>query len=192
MRKCWILGAATLVSTLVAGAAGAASIGFSPASQPGSVGNPVSFDVTVSGLGGEIVSSYDLDVSFDPAVLQATGVTFTNALGDADLLEVLLDFDLTTAGLVDMSALSLLTDAELLAIQGGDGFTLATLEFVVIGPGASTLDFLFGPPNEITGANGAVLDVTPVSALLVPEPNSLLLLAMGALLAGTARRETLL
>jgi hypothetical protein len=189
MLKLRILGVMSALATLlVASAAGATTIGFSPASQAGGIGDPVSFDIVVSDLGGEIVSSYDLDVSFDETVLQADDVSFTTALGDPDFLEVLLGFDLTTPGLADLSGLSLLDDADLLALQGGDSVTLATLDFTVIGPGTSSLDFVFGTNSGITGANGAFLDVTPVSGVLVPEPSSLLLLASGALLAATAAR----
>lgn len=180
-------GVAAVLSAL-AGGAGAATIGFSPASQQASLGDSVSFDIVVSELEGEIVSSYDLDVSFDAAVLAVTGVLFTTALGDPDLFDVLLGFDTTTPGLADLSALSLLDDADLLALQGGDSVTLATLDFTVVGPGTSSLSFLFDPPNEITGANGALLVVTSASGTLVPEPSSALLLLLSVLLARSAAR----
>jgi len=68
-------------------------------------------------------------------VVAATGVNFGAALGVLGL-EVLTNFDLATPGLVDFAALSLLSDADLAALQG-DAVTLATLQFSALALGTS-------------------------------------------------------
>ena len=59
-----------------------------------------------------------LDIVFDAAVIGLDGVSFTSALGDESAFEVLTS---TTSGpgLVDLAAVSLLSDAALLALQEG-------------------------------------------------------------------------
>jgi len=190
MWKLRILGVVSaLASLLAAGPAGAVTIGFSPAVQSGGLGSSLSFDVVVFELDGEIVSSYDLDLIFDVGVLQADEVLFTSALGDPDFGEVLVDFDLGTPGLVDLSALSLLDDADLLALQAGDTVTLAILYFTVVGPGTSSIDFVFDALNVVTGANAAELDLTAVSGSAVPEPSTPSLLAAAGLFAAAVARK---
>jgi hypothetical protein len=163
----------------------AVTIGFSPASQTVGPGDPVLVEVVVSDLGGEIVSAYDLDVTYDASVLSATGVTFGLLLGDELLFEVLNASDVSVPGLVDFAQVSLLSDAELAALQS-DPFTLATLEFDAIGVGTSPL--VFDAFNDITGRNALVLDVDPESGsvTVIPEPHSALVFALGAFVVGTA------
>ena len=114
----------TLVASLsicgvLAGPAAAVNIGFDPDSQSVVFGSSLEVDIVFSNLGGEIVSAYDLDITYDSSVLDATGVIFTTALGDELFFEVFSDAVLSTPGIVDPFQLSLLSDPELLAIQGG-------------------------------------------------------------------------
>jgi hypothetical protein len=133
------------------------------------------------------VSAYDLDVTYDSSVLSATGVTFGLLLGDELLFEVLNASDVSVPGLVDFAQVSLLSDAELAALQS-DPFTLATLEFDAIGVGTSSLDFVFDAFNDIKGRTALVLDVDPGSGSVnvVPEPHAVLVFALGAFLVGGA------
>ena len=65
--------------------AAAISIDFVPAAQTRFLGEAVSVGVVVSGLLGptpdQVVSGFDLDVLYNPAILTATGVTFSAFLG---------------------------------------------------------------------------------------------------------------
>jgi hypothetical protein len=188
------LAAVTLAAgLLLPGAAGAVSIGLEPGSQNVSPGDAVSVDVVLSDLGGEVVSAYDLDVTYDPGVLAATDVLFTTALGDElafPFPEVFNGSDLSVAGVVDLAQLSILSDDELSALQGGDTVTVATLAFDAVGAGTSDLGFVFDALNDVKGRDGAVLplDVSGASVTVgtpetpIPEPGAAALFALGGLL----------
>ncbi len=155
--------------------ASAVVIGFAPPSPLDVIaGVPVDVDVIVSDLGGGIVSAYDLDVTYDPGFLTATGVVFGPDLGDPFFFQVLESSDRSIPGLVDFAALSLLSDAELAAIQG-PSVTLATLQFDALASGPTSLALLFGPGNDVKGANNQV--ILPVAA--AAEAATWVLLAPG-------------
>jgi len=171
VQKLFVSVVLIVYSLVFASSSSAATIGFSPVAQSASLGDPVSVDVVVSGLGGEIVSAYDLDVTYDATVLDATSVTFSPFLGDPSFFEVFEGFNLGTVGVVDLAALSLLSDASLLSLQGGSSVVLATLEFMTVGFGTSLLDFSWDAWNDVTGAGGAPLDVESDSGSIdVPTP----------------------
>lgn len=163
----------------------AISLSFVPPSQEVLVGDLVTVDVVASGLEAvvpeEIVSAYDLDVSYDPGILQALSVTFGSLLGFS-----LQNFDLSVPGVVDVAELSLESDTVLAALQP-DSFILATLSFNAVGIGTSALEFvpdlIFG--IDVKGRDAQVLSLTASSgsATVVPEPGTLSLLGSGLAVA---------
>jgi hypothetical protein len=144
-------------------------------------------DIVVAGLEAsdpdEIVSAFDLDVSYDPAIVVATGVTFYTSLGGPEewfygaVLEV---------GLVDLWEVSLLSDVELQGLQG-DSVVLASLTFVALAAGTTAIafvpDLVFG--IDVKGLNAEILALEAsegsitVEGSQIPEPGTALLLACG-------------
>jgi hypothetical protein len=162
----------------------AATIGFAPSSLAVGVGDSFSVDIVVSGLAGEIVSAYDLDITYDSSIILPTSVTFGSLLGDQSAFEVFNAFDMSASGVVDLAQLSLLSDTNLLALQGGDSFVLATLGFDATSLGTTNLDFVFDSINNITGLNAQTLNITAASGsvAVVPEPTAATLFLLGALM----------
>jgi hypothetical protein len=194
--------AALLAGTLAAPPANAIAIQLQPVDTNALVGDLISIDVFVSGLaspelGGEIVSAFDLDVLYDPSILNATSISFGNALGLADVDTFTSSFFST--GRIDFANVSLLLNDDLDLLQG-DSILLASLTFSAIGIGQSLLSFdaLTSPgidlvgrdpftrlPIDFAGSAQVTIGERPVS---VPEPGMLALLAIGLLGLGTARR----
>jgi len=209
MRAAGIGCKALIASMLMLGSlsAGAFSIGFVPASGSHSVGGVFTVDLVLTGLetDGRLLSGFDIDVHFDPAILQLIAAFEGNALcdqsggascqGDGNSIFIATP----GAGDVDVVDLSLLTDAQLTA-QQGDHLTLATLQLRGIIPGASALTLLLNSMSGATGAGGvddllvpgpdvanASITITPS---LVPEPGSVLLLLSALLIGGAMQRKT--
>jgi len=162
--------------------ASALNINFVPGFQTVSPGDTFALDIVVSGLEAvtpnEIVSAYDLDVTYNSSLFTATGVTFGSLLGLS-----LQNSSLATLGLVDLAEVSLESDAALGALQG-DSVTLATLAFKASGgQGTGNFNFVFNATNDVKGNGAAVLDLSPGTAAVqvgaTPEPGTLVLLASG-------------
>lgn len=187
----------------------AAVVSFSPASQ--TVANPgdsVSVDVRVSGLGTEVVSAFDFNIFFNPAILTNTSIVFNEAglgvtPGFAFADDWFADADTSVAGEVKLTLFSWLTsDGEIADIQADDSFTLFTLNFDAAANGATNL-FFGAPPDfdrNLVGREALTLDASYGQACVavgtgatcdnqVPEPASyaLALAALGA--ASLARRR---
>lgn len=171
----------------------AISIDFSPQNQNANVSDAVSVDIIVSGLesGGldEIVSSFDLDITYDASIVSFTSVTFGPELGFS------FQSDSNLPGLIDFAEISLESDAFLQATQG-DSVNLGTLSFNAISLGTTSLDFVFDPFNLLTGLNADALRLDSFDAgsitvrdSVVPVPSTLILLGIGILALGRQMRQ---
>jgi hypothetical protein len=189
----------TLLIGLVqfAGAAAVATIGFSPG---GSIsvtsGGQYSWDLYVTILpqsSTEIVSAYSLDVKYDPSILKLSlsPVTFSSNLGNFSMLEVYQGYR-TGTGLVNIAAVSLLSDSELQTLQGtgstSRSITLATLLFDATVSGSTSLSVSLNSTSglrDIKGTNNIVMDI-------VPEPSSYLLavIALTAVVLAARRQRS--
>ena len=152
-------------------------------------GDVFNIDVSVSDLGGEIVSAYDFNVLFSG--LDLLDVSFGDVLDDPanGVGDEIVGFDLFGPGDVNLFGLSFESDADLLAFQGGDAVTLLQMTFRATAPGQAELDFVPGlfPTIDIKGLLGFELDVDSEGTMIpveprqsVPEPGTIGMLLLGA------------
>ncbi|MBI1353693.1 MAG: PEP-CTERM sorting domain-containing protein [Acidobacteria bacterium] len=168
----------------------AATISVDPSTQSVSLGTSASVDVNVADLGiltAPSLSTYDIDVAFDPTILSFTGATFGDGL---DLFLFGLNIQAATPGVgtVNLFDLSFDLPTDLDDLQA-DAFKLFTLTFDTIGPGTSPITLSV---NAFGDSLGDPLDVTPTSGELtvtasVPEPSTIGLLLAGLLVIGRRR-----
>ncbi len=193
-RKLLMSGALALLMS--ASPANADIIEFRPQSLVAGLGETIALDIFATDLDGEIVSAYDLDITYDSLILSAVGVTFGSSLGDPLFFDVLEAFEVSVPGLIDLAQLSLLPDDLLFAMQGGGDVFLATVVFETLAAGVSSLDFVFDAFNDVKGFDAAVLPVTGIagqvvveSPVAVPEPPPAALLLTGLVLLILQRRR---
>ena len=160
------------------------------------VGGALAFDVRVADLGDEIVSAFDLDFFFDPAVLAFDGLVFGASFGGA--AGSFSGIETPSPGVVDFFLFSILPDDVLAAAQGGSAL-LARLSFRGLAPGASPVG-LAGPEDDeffaLDGRAAAPLELAAIGSALavveertVPEPGALTLLGIGLLAIAVAMRR---
>ena len=194
LKKLFSYGLFFLIYITTSQYASAITINIVPDSQTVQVGDAFNLDVVVSGLSSanEIVSAYDLDISYDTSILNATAVSFGSYL-DSPLYPSIQDSVLP--GTVNIAELSFLFDDEL-ALQQTDSFTLATLSFDALMAGVSAIAFVADPVYgiDVKGRNAQILPlgvnnatVTVNSIINVPEPNTLALMLIA--LVGLSIRQ---
>lgn len=148
----------------------AITIGIDPASQTAAVGSTVDVDLYISGLGNGTAPSlgaFDIDVVFDPVILDFTSVVF------GDQLSILFGSIQSTApgiGTVNLFEVSFDTIDTLNSLQAPD-FILATLTYEVLAPGTSLISV---SPIVLSDAFGELLSAETASGQIstasVPEP----------------------
>jgi hypothetical protein len=186
----------------------ATQIDLNPTVTNTNVGSSFTVDVVISGLSvpnpALAVTDFDLDISYDNSLLNATGVSFGTGV-PPDIS----GFDLSVTGVVDVFAFSFADYATLRGLQG-DSFTLVTLNFQALAQGTDSLAFVQNisfivdlinvDGDPVNGANPAVcqslscIDVGGARVVIgprnaVPEPNPLLLFAAATLALVIARRR---
>ena len=172
-------------------------LGIVPPSQAVSVGDPVSVDLGISGLGNygpESLGAFDLDITYDPSILSFNNISFGLLLGDPlwDEAETGFDDSIGTVNIFEWSYLEAASSSCIFCMPPylddlqPSSFTLATLTFDTLAPGTTSLAISV---NALGDARGDPLgDVALMSGSLtvtaVPEPGALLILGSG--LAGLA------
>jgi hypothetical protein len=165
----------------------AISIEILPSSTSGSVSSSTDIELFISGLGiggAPSVGEFDLDVTFDPAVIGFSSASFGDPiLGDQ--LDVFGLGSITSAtpgaDFVNLFELSFDSASDLNDWQA-DSFTLATLTFDLLSTGTSPLGLSLWSLADADAENlsadlfGGSIDV---NAAPVPEPATLILLFSG-------------
>jgi opacity protein-like surface antigen len=164
----------------------AIDISFEPTNQAVGIGETVSVDLRISGLGDDILTGFDLDLLFDDSILGFDSFDFGTDLdifGFGTNLQFVTDLGF---GTVNVFELSFDLDADLQAFQPND-FVLGTFNFTALSLGVSSLDvnilglageFVFDPDLGYDVAKSLSANVLPGS-VTVPEPGTLMLLLSG-------------
>ena len=205
-----LVAALTLATAGLSSAWAAPVLSIVPAQSSIALNGFVTVDIVISGLTGvnEIVSGFDLNVSFNTGVLRWSSIDLqpaTDAMGGSSTL---FGFDTDdTDGKIGGDITSFLGDDDLDALQG-DSFTLMTLTFQGIADGVSFLDFGADPDVErlVTGrleASGiaGVLNLQYTGACVavgtgsctqnpIPEPATFGLAGLALLGCGLTRNLT--
>lgn len=187
MKK--LLAALAMFSALSGAQAAPIVVSFVPAATQIAVGETTTVEMHITGLDAEILSSFDIDMFFDPAVLDNIYVRWFGSveMGSPDaLLDVSFGPDVT-----EVLAYSLLDDPDLAAIQP-DSFVVLSFGFEGLADGASLINLGANIDFErnFVGLGGATLDVTVNGTCIavgdgecnqrVPEPASLALFGVAA------------
>jgi len=180
----FVLSVVLTISILLSSASAMAiTIGFNPTDQIVNVGAPVSVGLTISGLGDfatPSLSTFDLDVLFDPTILAFSTAVFGDQLdlfGTGSIQKIT-----PGTGAVNLFELSLELPGDLDNLQKGS-FTLAMLTFDTLALGTSPLSISINTLGDAEG-QGLIADTQVGSVAAVPEPGTLLLISSG--LAGVA------
>lgn len=184
--------AVVLISALTS--AQAAVLSLDPPGQSVLPGATVQIALTVSGLGTGTAPSlgvFDLDLSYDAAVLQFDSVSFGDpTLGDQlDLMGFgsVTAVDSAVAGVVNHLELSLDSAGDLDFLQA-EAFTLSVFTFTALAPGFSALEVVVHAFGDSLG-DPLPASVSGGSVTVVPEPSAAsLALALGAIAWAGVRR----
>lgn len=206
MKK--ILATLGTAAILACGSANATILmNFTPSSQHVNIGDTVSVDATISGLGSEILSAFDLNFFWDKTVMGSTFISANAAsaygqLGDNYGFAPMFAFDVANFGEWGLIASAIEEDAVVAANQD-DSFLLARFTFSADANGVTNFTLGLDPDFErnFVGLNFTSLDVQVGSACIavgtgqcmtVPEPATFGLAGLalvGALVPGALRRR---
>jgi len=166
-----------LAMTIGASPAKAISLSFAPDLFTPAVGDTISVAVVVAGLGAGVppsVGAFDLTVAYDPSRLALSDLAFGSLLGSVPVEAV--PSVVPGSSSVNFAEVSLLPPATLDALQP-DSFTLATIDFSIIGAGGSTVTLSHALVSDGFGNSLAISGLG--IATIVPEPATPLLLGSG-------------
>jgi len=179
----WMLVVAGLVG-LGSAAARAVTIEFDPSQATLSAGGTLALDLRAGGLGGtpqSVIGSFDLFLSWDPAVLQLDAATLGSALGAIPAEAVAS----VSPGLdsVELFETSLLDPSALVALQNGT-VVLSSLAWSVLDAQASHVDVI-GLVSDGLG-NRLASEFGSAELPAVPEPTAWIVFVVGAALVSSA------
>ena len=203
MRKTIFAG--LLAGLFAAQGAHALSVSLDPAALSAPSGSAFAFNVRISDLGTEILSTYDISVSFDAAILSLSSVSFGTAM-NLGVLDAVNQVRTNGAGSVTLSDTATAAEATMLTNQA-DSFVLFRLNFTGVGVGTSAIgltanilgghsepDPIFGDlfPVELQASvsGGRAVVTQQGGGGNVPEPASYGLVGLALLgLVGASRKR---
>lgn len=166
-------------------------IGFDPAAQDVVLGNPAVVNLYFAQVEDLVsLSTFDLNVSFDPTILAFNAATFGDPiLGDQLDIWGLGSWTEVTPGVgtVNLFELSFDLPDDLEMFQAGS-FTLASLTFDTLALGTSPLGLSVNALGDAWG-DPITADIQSGSVNVVPEPSTLLLVGSGLVGLGYLRKR---
>ena len=162
----------------------AMTLELSPTYQSVTLGTSAQVDVWLRSPGGNLLSTYDISLTYDPTILAYSTTTFSTALGDPS--DPTLFYSTSAAGSLEIIAFPFFFDQTLQ--NGKADLLLFSLFFSTKSVGTSSLNFLTDPlylGNELgdplqAGLGKGSIDVTQPTTP-VPEPGTVVLLGIGLL-----------
>jgi hypothetical protein len=188
MNYRWIVGLSIgLINLLLPSNSKAISLYFSPSSATTFLGNPVSMDIFINGLGEQqppSLGAFDIDISFDNTILSFNQAQFGTQL-DLGNFGSIQNTNTPTVNTINIAELSL-EESSLLNTTQPASFRLATLTFNTLSVGMSTLNFsrfilsdAEGSPLLVSTTNG-LITISPPPINQVPEASfSISLIILG-------------
>jgi len=152
-----------------------------------SVGEIFDVELNISGLEPEDLGGFDLDLTFDPAVVQYQSYSLGTELADAffggpiDLS----DDSRTDTGVLQLAEVSGLFDFS----AQPSAFLLATVTFLAQQRGLSPLTISKAELSDSTGLMSLAIDEINGASVAVPTPSTLLLLPFGIALLFARRPQ---
>jgi hypothetical protein len=179
----------TAIATLGLAAAAPAQIILSlePSPRTINVGDSTAMDLLVTGLGdlsSPSLGAFDVEISYNPAVVAVTSLAFGNSL-DLGILGSSRFSELRSAGLIRLDELSFESASDLNSAQA-DTFTLATFGFKGLTTGISGIDFTYVALSDEQGQAFTGVSTFGGAVAVIPEPNWMaggIILALSAIVA---------
>ncbi len=153
------------------------NLGFTPISQ---TVDQLEIGLFVTGLGdttAPALSTYDLDIGFDPNHLAYSGIVFGDQLDVFSLAANITSAEVLDAGILNLFELSLDTAEDLNAWQS-DSFVLATLSFNILHSGSSRLSIHVNAFDDAT-ADPLSVTLQTVTITSVPIPSAIWMMLGG-------------
>ena len=171
----------------------AINLGINPVAQSG---NSIDIGIVISGLDAGVapsLSTYDLDLHFDPSQLFFASAVFGDSVlgNQLDLFNSgsnLETAEITSPGVLNLFELSLDSSADLNTFQA-DSFTLTTLTFNILNADTRELNIDINALGDTDGSPLSNVTVTTATITTVPLPPAFFMMFSGLFAVLGTRRN---